>query len=206
MDPSFWNDRFATDDWVYGATPNAFIAQQSERLPDGASVIELGAGEGRNTVFLAEQGFAVTALDYSAEGLRKTRALADERGVSVDTVQVDVTQWQPERTWDAVVIAFLHLPPEARPALHRRIRQILRPGGWLIAEWFRPEQVTAGYTSGGPPRAAMMLTPDELRSDFPEAGIQQVDAVETELREGPHHQGPAAVVRFVWQQSDSQAG
>jgi SAM-dependent methyltransferase len=199
MNPSFWNERFAADEWVYGAAPNAFIADQAARLPEGAAVIELGAGEGRNAVFLAEQGFDVTALDYSAEGLRKTRTLADERGVSVDTIRADVMEWAPERTWDAVVIAFLHLPPEARPALHRRIRQILRPGGVLIAEWFRPEQVTEGYSSGGPPRAEMMLTPDELRADFPEAGIQLLESVETELSEGPHHQGPAAVVRFVWQ-------
>ena len=199
MNPSFWNERFASETPTYGTAPNTFVEAQVGRVPEGAAVIELGAGEGRNAVFLAERGFNVTALDYSTEGLRKAAALAETRGVAIEPLQADVTQWQPDRTWDAVAIAFLHLPPDHRPGLHRLIQHILRPGGFLIAEWFRPAQVIEGYTSGGPPRAAMMLTQDELHAAFPEAGIQLLESVETDLDEGPHHQGPAAVVRFVWQ-------
>lgn len=195
---SFWNDRFDTAEYVYGAEPNAFVRGAADTwLSDTQDVLCLGAGEGRNAVFLAQQGHTVTAVDYAAEGLRKTRSLATEAGVTVDTIQADVRNWTPERTWDAVILTFLHLPPEERPPLYTRMQDCLVPGGCLIAEWFRPEQRTKGYTSGGPPDPDMMVTPDELREHFAAAGIKQLDANEPVLKEGMH-QGPAATVRFVW--------
>ncbi len=203
MNAAFWNDRYRSDTYVYGTEPNQFIRQQADRLPAGGSVLALGAGEGRNAVFLAEQGFDVTALDYSEEGLRKLQVLAAERGVSVATIQADVTTWAPGRTWDGLVVAFLHVPPAERPALYRTMQTALRPGGVLVTEWFRPEQVTGGDESGGPPTAAMMVTEDELRAHFPVDGIQMLRVVETHLNEGPHHSGPAAVVQFVWKRPAS---
>lgn len=204
MGIEFWNDRYRSDAYVYGTAPNRFVRQQAHHLPAGGAVLALGAGEGRNAVYLAEQGFDVTALDYAVEGLRKLRTLAAERGVSIETIRADVTGWTPSRTWDGVVTTFLHLPPDARPVLYRTIQRALRPGGVLIAEWFRPEQVTGGYGSGGPPSAAMMVTEDEIRAHFPVNGIQMLRVVETHLDEGPHHSGPAAVVQFVWQRPASE--
>lgn len=194
----FWNDRFSAEPYVYGTRPNAFVAEAGERwLAADQEVLALGAGEGRNAVYLAQQGHAVTAVDYSAEGLRKTRRLAEEAGVNVDTVQADVRTWAPDRTWDAVVVTFLHLPPSERAQLYRRIRTLLRPGGRLVAEWFRPEQRTEGYTSGGPPDPDMMVTTTELREHFDEAGIEVLTSDEPVLEEGLHR-GPAATVRLVW--------
>jgi len=92
-------------------------------------VLALGAGEGRNAVYLAQQGHAVTAVDYSAEGLLKTRRLAEEAGVQVEITEADVREWRPDRTWDAIVVTFLHLPPSERPSLYHRLRDHLRPGG-----------------------------------------------------------------------------
>jgi SAM-dependent methyltransferase len=198
----FWNDRFARDEFVYGETPNQFVASAADTwLPRTADVLALGAGEGRNAVHLARQGHSVTALDYSSEGLRKAQRLAEAAGVTVDTILADVRTWTPDRTWDAVVTTFLHLPSEDRPGLYRRIQQCLRPGGVLVAEWFRPEQRTDGYTSGGPPDPAMMVTAKELREHFAPAGIEQLDADEPVLKEGMH-QGPAATVRFVWRKPE----
>ena len=199
MSATFWNDRFQSDAYVYGTAPNQFVRAHAEKWSAGATVLELGAGEGRNAIFLAEHGLAVTALDYAREGLHKLQQLADERGVSVETIQADVTVWSPNRTWDGVVSTFLHLPPEARPQLYRTMQAALTPGGVLVAEWFRPAQITGGYDSGGPPSVEMMVTVDELRTHFPAEGIQTLDAVEAELDEGPYHRGPAAVVRLVWQ-------
>jgi len=194
----FWNDRFARDEYVYGEAPNQFVASAAETwLPDAAEVLTLGAGEGRNAVHLARQGHTVTAVDYAAEGLRKTRRLAEEAGVAVETTQADVRSWTPPRTWDAVVTTFLHLPPDERPPLYRLIQNSLRPGGLLIAEWFRPEQRTDGYTSGGPPNVDMMVTAEELRNHFDESGIEQLEIAEPILDEGMH-EGPGATVRFVW--------
>jgi protein-L-isoaspartate O-methyltransferase len=195
---SFWDDRFDAAEYVYGAEPNAFVRAAADAwLSEAQDILALGAGEGRNAVFLAQQGHAVTAIDYAVEGLRKARRLANEAGVSVDTIQADVRDWTPERTWDAVVVTFLHLPPAQRPPLYDRIQECLVPSGCLVAEWFRPEQRTEGYTSGGPPDPEMMGTTDELREHFAAAGIERIDANEPVLKEGMH-EGPAATIRFVW--------
>ncbi|WP_233992559.1 SAM-dependent methyltransferase [Salinibacter altiplanensis] len=195
---AFWNDRFARDEYVYGEAPNQFVASAAETwLPDAAEVLTLGAGEGRNAVHLARQGHAVTAVDYAAEGLRKTHRLAKKAGVAVETMQADVRSWAPPQTWDAVGTTFLHLPPDERPPLYRLIQDSLRPGGLLIAEWFRPEQRTEGYTSGGPPDVDMMVTDEELRDHFAESGIERLEIAEPMLDEGMH-EGPGATVRFVW--------
>ena len=200
MRPELWNQRFAEPTFFYGTEPNAFVAETAPRyLRPGAEVVELGAGEGRNAVWLARRGFQVTAVDYAEAGLEKTRRLAAQQGVAIETIQADVTRWQPDRSWDAVVITFLHLPPEARPALYALIHRILRPGGYLIAEWFRPEQRTEGYTSGGPPDPSWMVTADELRRHFDPEGILLLENATPELNEGPGHRGPAATVRLVWQ-------
>ncbi|MFB6097922.1 MAG: class I SAM-dependent methyltransferase [Salinibacter sp.] len=198
---TFWDDRYDTDEYVYGSQPNDFVVEAAATwLDPPQDVLDLGVGEGRNAVYLAQQGHAVTAVDYSARGLRKTRRLADEKGVTVETIEADVREWHPAQSWDAVVVTFLHLPPAERPSLYRLLREHLRPGGLLIAEWFRPEQRTQNYTSGGPPDPEMMVTPNELREQFPEAGIEQLEVAEPILEEGMH-QGPAATVQFVWRRA-----
>jgi len=201
----FWNDRFSRDAYVYGVQPNAFVEAAAGRwLPDAGAVLALGAGEGRNAVFLARQGHDVTALDYSAEGLRKTRRLAERSDVSVETILADVREWQPDRTWDAIVVTFLHLPPADRADLYALLRRCLRPGGVLAAEWFRPEQRTEGYTSGGPPDVEMMVTAGELREHFGAEGIEHLEAAEPMLDEGMH-EGPGATVQFVWRRPEDVA-
>lgn len=199
-----WNARFATPGFFYGTAPNAFLAEVAGHyLPPGAEVVELGSGEGRNAVWLARQGYRVTAVDYAGAGLAKTVRLAEEAGVPVEVIRADVVGWTPERTWDAVVMTFLHLPPAQRPALYALVRRILRPGGYLLAEWFHPAQRLEGYTSGGPPDPAWMVTADELRRHFAPEGIRLLEDATPELNEGPGHRGPAATVRLVWQQPAS---
>ncbi|MFP4228548.1 MAG: methyltransferase domain-containing protein [Salinivenus sp.] len=200
----FWNDRFSADQYIYGVAPNDFVARATEDWLAGPhEVLDLGVGEGRNAVYLAEQGHAVTAVDYAVEGLRKTNRLGEEVGVEVETIQADVRTWAPTRTWDAVVTTFLHLPPADRPALYNLIRRCLSPGGLLVAEWFRPEQRTEGYTSGGPPDVDMMVTAEELREHFDETGIEHLEIAEPMLDEGMH-EGPGATVQFVWRRSEDE--
>lgn len=193
-----WDERFASEGFTYGSRPNVFIAAQAAAFPAGAEVVELGAGEGRNAVWLAEQGFRVTAIDYSQAGLDKTQAFAASRGVEVETVLADLAFWRPDRTWDAAACSFLHMRFGDRMRFYAAVQAALRPGGLFVAEWFRPEQRTQGYTSGGPPTVDYLIKPTELQQHFSQGTILQCEAADVTLAEGRYHQGPAAVVRFVF--------
>ena len=199
-DADFWNARYAAPGWVYGEAPNAFVAAHADRIEAGAAVVEVGAGEGRNAAFLSHRGYTVTAVDASAEGLAKIARLPG--GDAVETVVADVTTWAPGRVWDAAVTTFLHLAPADRPALYRCLQQSVRPGGLVLAEWYRPEQRARGW-HGGPPDAAWMPTRAELDDAFPETGIAMLEEADVDLDEGPGHQGPGAVVRLIWKRPES---
>ncbi|MFN3597113.1 MAG: SAM-dependent methyltransferase [Rubricoccaceae bacterium] len=193
-----WDARFASEDYLYGTAPNAFVAAEAARFAPASRVADLGAGEGRNAVFLAARGLRVTAVDTSAVGLSKARRLAAQRGVAIETALADVLTWTPEAPLDGAVMAFLHLPPQVRPAFWARVQTLVRPGGLVVGEWFRPEQRLEGYHSGGPPDPAWLVSEDELRSALDPAGVRLLARAEPVLSEGPGHRGPGAVVRLVW--------
>ena len=194
---SFWDQNFSAPGYKYGTAPNAFLAEQAQRIKPGGEVLVPGDGEGRNSVWLAQQGFTVTAMDASAVGLEKARALAAERRVALQTVQGDLVEWAPEAgRFDAVVLTYVHLPEAIRRAAHRRLAAGLRPGGWLILECFHPGQLPR--SSGGPKDPGMLYTPDMLGKDF--EGLLTTDMAwdgETVLSEGPGHQGLAHVIRWI---------
>ncbi|WP_284308613.1 class I SAM-dependent methyltransferase [Hydrogenophaga electricum] len=192
-----WDRNFAGDVYKYGTQPNAFLATDARDWPPSLDVLVPGDGEGRNGVWLAVQGHRVTAMDGSAVGLAKARALAEIRAVALQTVLADLADWAPPpAAFDALVLTFVHLPPAIRAGAHRRLAAALRPGGRLVLEAFHPQQL--GHRSGGPQDGAMLYTPALLRSDF--HGL--VDEVwawdgEVSLDEGPGHQGLAHVTRWV---------
>lgn len=194
---NFWDERFAGPVYKYGTQPNAFVREQATRLIPAGRVLVPGDGEGRNGVWLAGQGHGVTAVDYSAVGLDKARALAATTGVPLATVLADLSDWAPApAAWDAVVLVYTHLPSAIRTGAHRRLAAGLSPGGWLILEAFHPDQ--RRHTSGGPKDPEMLYTPAQLDSDF--AGLlAPVLSLhgETVLDEGPGHQGLAHVTRWV---------
>lgn len=195
----FWDQQFALEGFKYGTAPNAFLAQQAHRLAPGSQVLVPGDGEGRNGVWLAQQGHQVTAVDNSQVGLDKALGLAAQRGVDIRTIHADLAQWQPQdASVDAVVLVYLHLPAALRPEVHRRLLRALRPGGWWILEAFHPEQLK--HSSGGPKDLAMLMTPEGLSAEVGE-GLETVLSWsgETELDEGPGHQGLAHVTRWVAQ-------
>ncbi|CAN1487038.1 AdoMet_MTases domain containing protein [Burkholderiaceae bacterium] len=197
---NFWDQNFSAPGYKYGLHPNAFMADQTLQLSVPSDVLVPGDGEGRNGVWLAQQGHRVTAVDISAVGLSKAQALATERGVSITTVHADLADWTPEpNSADALVLIYLHLTPALRASAHQRMLKALRPRGLLIIEAFHPLQL--GHSSGGPKDSAMLYTLDMLRQDF--AGLNERLAYEghTVLEEGPGHQGPAHVTRWVAQRA-----
>lgn len=194
---NFWDQNFSVAGYKYGTAPNAFLAEQAHRLQPGADVLVPGDGEGRNGVWLAQQGHRVTAMDGSLVGLQKAQQLAAERGVAMTTVHGDLADWAPApASFDAVVLTYVHLPPSLRESAHRRLATGLRPGGLLVLEGFHPGQLR--NASGGPKDPAMLFTPELLRADF--GGLlEEVIAWQGEisLDEGPGHQGLAHVTRFI---------
>lgn len=194
-----WDARFSSVGFTFGSRPNVFVAGQAIRIPEGANVVDFGAGEGRNAVWLAEQGFKVTAIDFSATGLEKAKNLAEERGVTIETQLADIAFWKPDRQWDVAICTYLHLRLSQRLAFYRAAQAALRPGGLFIGQWFRPEQRTMGYTSGGPPTIDFLIEPSELEQYFKWGNILQCEPADITLAEGAYHQGPAAVVQLVFE-------
>ncbi|MFW6021476.1 MAG: class I SAM-dependent methyltransferase [Guyparkeria sp.] len=198
----FWNEKYGQVDFLYGTHPNEFLLSQAWRLPTGGRVLVLGDGEGRNGVWLAEQGFDVTSVDYSAVGCEKARQLADERDVSLAVHCADLTEWDWEEDgFDAVVLIYLHFEPPARREVYRRAATVLRPGGLLIVELFHPRQLA--YQSGGPKRADMLVRASDLAQDLP--GLEWLILAEGKalLDEGPGHRGPGFVTHGVGRRDDS---
>jgi SAM-dependent methyltransferase len=198
----FWNARYAGAGYSYGTEPNEFLVQclpQLSALGRGAAVLCLADGEGRNGVWLARQGFAVTSIDIAEAGLRKARALAGQMGVALQTRQADVTAFDPEsQGWDAIVSIFLHLPGKPRRALHGRCFDALRPGGLFIFEAYSPEQLA--YGTGGPKEIRLLPTLADLEGDFADrrgASIVHRFSGVRRVVEGPLHSGDGHVVQLV---------
>lgn len=192
----FWDERFDRAEYVYGTAPNAFLAARAKTLPPGGTALAVADGEGRNGVWLAERGFAVTSVDASPVGLQKAMKLGLRRNVRLTTVCADLTDWAwPQGQFDLVAAIFIHFRPDVRARMHARMLQAARPGGLVILEAFRPEQLVLG--TGGPQAAEMLYTPAMLRDDFAEADILSLESAEPDLDEGPLHAGRAATVRLV---------
>lgn len=192
-----WDQRYEEPGYAYGTQPNDFLASAAAHIPPG-EVICIAAGEGRNAVFLAEQGFTVTAVDASVVGLEKTRELARARGVQVNTVHADLADFVlGEGRWSGIVGIFAHLPPDIRRPLHASIPAALRPGGVVVMEAYRPEQLE--HKTGGPPALPMLYTREELVGDMAGLTWIRAEAVEREIREGRYHKGLSATVQIIGQ-------
>jgi SAM-dependent methyltransferase len=192
----FWDERYGAPGFAYGTMPNRWLEARASAIRPGGRVLTLGEGEGRNAVWLAEQGFSVDAVDASAVGLEKSRELAARRGVRLRTQVDDLATYRPEsKAYDALVLVFVHLPPTIRNLVHTAGARALRPGGVLIIEAFTPLQL--GRPSGGPRQADLLYEVATLRSDFPGVDWQVLEEAEIELDEGPFHRGAAAVVHGV---------
>jgi hypothetical protein len=202
---SFWDERYGHAAFIYGESPNEYLASQHARFRPGMRALVPGDGEGRNGVWLAERGLDVVTVDLSEAGVEKAKRLAAKRGVRITAVRADLTQWAwPTEAFDVVAAIFLHLPPDIRQPIHRKMLASLRVGGLLVIEAYRPEQVEyrEKYGSkGGPPGAEMMFTAAMLREDFEGAEVIELSSGEIELREGTHHRGLGAVVHGVFRRS-----
>ena len=190
-----WDQRYAGDDYFYGTEPNDFLRASVARLPRG-SVLCIGDGEGRNGVWLAEQGYTVTSVDGSAVGLEKARKLATRRGVTLTAVCADLAVFDIGDTrWRAVVSIFCHLPSALRRDVYARVQRGLAPNGVVLLESYTPAQLGRG--TGGPPVADMLVDLAALRADFADLEVLHGVEIERNVLEGQGHRGRSAVVQFI---------
>ena len=191
-----WETRFGAPGYLFGKEPNAFLKSQAHRLRAGQTALTVADGEGRNGVWLAEQGLDVLAIDFSPTALAKARVLAQQRGVRLATEVADVTSWRwPKSAFDVIPAIFIHLAPAERTAFFLNLKAALKPGGLLLMQSYRPEQLK--YRTGGPSDAERTCTRALLEAafgDLSELDIREHDSV---LNEGTAHVGMSALIDLV---------
>lgn len=178
MDSSGWDERYAASELVWGAEPNRWVVEETAGLTPGAA-LDLGAGEGRNSIWLASRGWRVTAVDFSGVALDRGRELAAARPAGVadrlDWVRHDVLAYRPEpAAFDLVVLAYLHLVAAERRAVLREAARGLAPGGTLLVIGHDTTNLTEGV--GGPQDARVLFTPDDVLGDLAGSGLETVRA------------------------------
>ena len=131
-----WNERFDTPDYVFGTEPADFLVTHADQLRAGAKGLAVADGEGRNSVFMAQQGVETLAMDMSANALKKAKALAEARGVAVTHVEASITEWDwAPGAYDLVVAVFIQfLSPHERAAVFAGMVETLKPGGVLVTQ------------------------------------------------------------------------
>lgn len=192
-----WNERFSSENYLFGTAPNAFLVRQRHLLRPGARALAIADGEGRNGVWLAEQGLDVLSIDFSPVALDKARRLAASRGVEFRTRQVSLEDWNWEaEQFDLVVAVFVQFAsPALRTAIFEGIRRTLTPGGLLLLQGYRPEQLA--YGTGGPPHAENMYTAEMLSAAFAGFEIVHIEEHDSVISEGTGHDGISALVDLV---------
>ena len=196
MDAAGWDARYATNDLVWTAEPNRWLVETfADRTPGVA--LDLGAGEGRNALWLARRGWDVTAVDFSAQALRKGQAVqasqAPETIGRITWVQADLRGYVPApRSCSAVVVMYIHLPAPARRALVRAAADAVAIGGVLLIVGHDRTNIADGV--GGPQDPDVLITPGEVAAALPGFRIDRAETV----RRAPDGRGPIdAIVRAV---------
>jgi len=170
-----WDQWYSGPGLVWGAGPNRFVADEAAPLPPGRA-IDLGAGEGRNAIWLAGRGWQVTAVDFSAAGLDRAARLAAERGASVNWVQADLLAWQPvPGSYDLVLIAYLHLPSAALRSVFRAAAAAVAPGGTLLVIGHDRDNIARGH--GGPQDPDRLYTPALVTAELSGLDILRAEQV-----------------------------
>jgi SAM-dependent methyltransferase len=190
-----WDSRYVGEEYLYGTEPNDFLRSSASGLPPGNALC-LADGEGRNGVFLAEQGHRVTSVDLSGRGLKKAERLAADRNVELMTIVADLASFDlGDAQWDLIVSIFAHTPPRVRARIHADIHRALRPGGVFILESYTPDQIGRG--TGGPPSAKFTMTLEGLRTELVSMALVHGEELLRPVNEGPGHCGDGAVVQIV---------
>lgn len=193
-----WDERYAADEYVYGTEPNDFLRSVFGCISTGGKVLCLADGEGRNGVFLAQQGFDVTSVDMSNVGLEKAQRLAVSRNAKITTVHADLGNYDlGEQKWDAIVSIFCHTPADVRERVHNSVHHALTTEGVFILEAYTPQQLR--NSTGGPPASMFerLMTADGLTHELTNMYVIRCQEIERDIHEGTLHNGHSSVVQCV---------
>ena len=192
-----WEERYRAPDYVFGTEPNYFLASCKSLLPKSGRALAIADGEGRNGVWLAEQGLDVVSIDFAPSALAKAAAWAKERGVEITIEQADMHTWRyPPDEFDVVADIFTQVstPPE-RAMKWAGVRRTLKPGGLLILQGYTPKQLH--YGTGGPKQVENLYTRAMLEEAFRGFRDMRIVEEEREMHEGAAHSGISAVISLV---------
>lgn len=197
----FWNNRYDNNEYAFGIEPNVFFKQILDNLKSKGKILFPAEGEGRNAVYAAKKGWGVTAFDYSSTGKEKALALASRNNVSIEYLTGELNKLDfKEKSFDVIVLIFVHFPPALRNPYHRRLLKYLKNDGLIILEGFSKEHFELqklNPMAGGPKNLDMLFSEDEIKSDFSDCDVNQLNNEIIKLDEGIYHKGEASVIRFI---------
>lgn len=179
---SLWDARYEAKGALWGAEPNQYLVEIAQTLDPGTA-LDLGCGQGRNSLWLASRGFEVTGLDLSPVAIEQATAVAAELELNVSFESVDLTTWDPsDRVWDLVVLTYLHLSNKRRPVVHDAARRAVAAGGRVVVIAHHLDNFENGV--GGPPVPDLLFTEQQLANDFSDFEILRNEKVIRTTDEG----------------------
>jgi cyclopropane fatty-acyl-phospholipid synthase-like methyltransferase len=191
-----WSQRFDTKEYIFGEMPNEYLVSQRSQLKSG-KVLAIADGEGRNGVWLAEQGLQVDSFDFIESAVTKAKKLASFRGVEVNAMCSDWQSfdWKPSEYDNVVGIFFQFVEPEGRAEIFKKLDQVLKPGGVLILQGYSTKQMD--YNTGGPGKLDHLYDADLLRNSFKNYEVIDLQVYEAQIHEGTAHKGMSGLVGYV---------
>ena len=195
-----WNDRYSKNEFAYGEQPNNYLKEHLEKLPVG-KILFPAEGEGRNAVFAAKLGWSVSAFDISMEGRKKALLLAEKNKVTIDYQigELQSLNYNAEQ-FDAIALIYAHFQADVKSKYHKTLDKYLRKNGWIIFEAFSKnhlDYISKDERVGGPKEIGMLFSIEEVRLDFMNYEILELEEKEIELSEGVFHNGKGSVIRFA---------
>jgi SAM-dependent methyltransferase len=190
-----WDERYSAEGYAYGTTPNQFLEENVNCIPKG-KILSLAEGEGRNAIFLAKQGYSVTAVDASLVGLNKARKLAEANEVVVEFINADLAAYDlGENKWDGIVSIFCPLPSSLRKDLYKKVIVGLKRNGVFLLEAYTPDQLKHG--TGGGNSVDLMQSKESLSLELAGLKFKHLIELERNVIEGLYHTGIGAVVQAI---------
>lgn len=195
-----WDERYSKSEFAYGEEPNNYLKEQLEKLTPG-KILFPAEGEGRNAVFAAKTGWEVSTFDISSEGRKKAKDLAERNDVIIDYRVGELeTLGYLEGQFDAIALIYAHFPADIKSRLHRMLDTLLCKGGVVVFEAFSKkhlEYLAKNEKVGGPKDIGSLFSVEEIKTDFPDYEIIELEEKVIILNEGLYHNGEGSVIRFV---------